>query len=505
MKNYFVPVATSIWTLFVVVSMVSAQVLPPPPIRAAGQAATTVKTPAQILQENNAAFALILSDGNSTVSLGSGFFIEDGSGLVTNFHVIEGAKVIYVKTGDGRTFNTDTAYAYDVKQDLAVLKVSPGVTQTAALGDSDKVVVGTPITVIGNPEGLEKSVSNGLISGIRTLDGQQLFQISAPISHGSSGGPVFDDKGEVIGVVVASLSDGQNLNFAIPINLVPKMWSARHEVSLASLPISEHAKGRSTTSASLDGSWAATFADSVSSGQLSFTLAQDGTRIRGTYTSSGGGGGTVTGQVADGRFSFELNQAVQGCPGRFTGSAELRSGSMVGTYSGSDCQGTHAKGSLTMTQGLAPIAPVQPAPVAAAASQPIIEYGAAGELRGVKSVFLFGLEPNVRINMLKAFAKHPEVRVAGRIEEADVVVVFGGQTFSRGTYTNVWTDANGNAHGRAVPLYGVTGQGSVVKLIPPNRIRVVWQFSATRVNVFQRRPSTNFVRDFIAAWEKANR
>jgi serine protease Do len=195
MKNYFVPVATSIWTLFVVVSMVSAQVLPPPPIRAAGQAATTVKTPAQILQENNAAFALILSDGNSTVSLGSGFFIEDGSGLVTNFHVIEGAKVIYVKTGDGRTFNTDTAYAYDVKQDLAVLKVSPGVTQTAALGDSDKVVVGTPITVIGNPEGLEKSVTNGLISGIRTLDGQQLFQISAPISHGSSGGPVFDDKG----------------------------------------------------------------------------------------------------------------------------------------------------------------------------------------------------------------------------------------------------------------------------------------------------------------------
>lgn len=494
MKN-FVRVTTSVGALLVALVTAAAQSRP----------ASAGKTPAEILQENNAALALILSDGNSTVSLGSGFFIEGGSALVTNFHVIEGAKVVYVKSGDGRVFNSDTVYGFDLKQDLAVLKVSPPATRTVVLGDSEKVVIGTPITVIGNPEGLEKSVTNGLISGIRTIDGQQLFQISAPISPGSSGGPVFDEKGEVIGVVVGALSDGQNPNFAIPINFVSKVWGARREIGLAGLPVNDRAEDGAKTSASLDGSWAATFADSISSGQLSFTLVQDGPKIRGTYTSSGGAGGRVDGQISNGKFSFELTQAGQGCPGFFTGSAELRSGSMVGRYSGADCQGSHVNGSFTMTQGLAPVAPAQPVPTVAAASQPIIEYGDASELRGVKTVFLFGLEPDVRKNMLKQFAKYPEVRVAGRIEEADVVLVFGAQTFSRGTRTNVWTDAYGNAHGTTVPLYGVAGQGSAVRWIPPNRMRVIWQFSATRVTAFQRRPSTNYVRDFMAAWAKANR
>jgi hypothetical protein len=467
------------------------------------QSAAGAKTPVEILQDNSAALALIVSDGTSTVSLGSGFFIEDGSALVTNFHVIEGAKRVYVKTGDGHTLSTDTVYCYDTKQDLAVLKVSPAPGRSVTLGDSSKVVPGTQITVIGNPEGLEKSVTNGLISGIRETDARQLFQISAPVSHGSSGGPVFDDKGEVVGVVVGMLSDGQNLNFAIPINLVTKIWMTRHEVSLASLPVTDR-DSRDSISASLDGAWAATFADSVSSGQLSFTLAQDQADIRGTYTSSTGGGGTVAGRVTGGQLSFEMTQAVQGCPGHFTGIAELRRGSMVGTYSGIDCQGTHANGTFTMTHGLAPVAPVQPVPPSGVVRQPVIEYGDASELRGVKNVFLFGLEPDVRKNMLKEFVKHPQLHIAGRIEESDIVITFGAQTFSRGSFTSVSSDVFGNADAMTVPLRGVTGQGSALRLIPPNTIRVVWQFSATRVNAFQRRPSTNMVRDFFAAWEKAN-
>jgi hypothetical protein len=458
------------------------------------------KTPAEILQENNAALALIVSDGNSTVSLGSGFFIEDGSALVTNFHVIEGGKDVYVKVGDGRLITTDMLYGYDVKQDLAVLKVSPPAPRAVMLGDSDKVVPGAPITVIGNPEGLEKSVTNGLVSGTRTIEGQRLFQISAPISHGSSGGPVFDEQGRVIGVVVSSLSDGQNLNFAIPVNEALKLWSARHETSLAALPAVERPQ-----TATLDGSWSATFADSLSSGQLSFTLVQEGTSVRGTYTSSLGGGGTVTGKIAENKFSFDLVQSVQGCPGHFTGSADLRSGSMVGTFTGTDCQGTHANGTFSMAKGAVPLQPTQPQPVTAAATPPVIEYGDTSELRGVKKIFIYGVEPDVRKNMLQQFAKQPELQVVGRIEEADMVLVFGAQTFSMGTHTNVWTDAYGHTYGTTTPRYGVSGQGSVVRFIPPNRVRVVWQFSATRTNVFQRRPSTNLVRDFVAAWEKANR
>lgn len=95
--------------------------------------------------------------------------------------------------------------------------------------------------------------------------------------------------------------------------------------------------------------------------------------------------------------------------------------------------------------------------------------------------------------------------MVGEIERADNVPVFGGQVFSMGIHTNVWTDSNGNAWATTTPRYGVNGQGSAVKFVPPNIFRVVWQFSATRTTVFQRRPSTNFVRDFMSAWDKANR
>jgi serine protease Do len=465
-----------------------------------------IKSPATILKENDSALALILSADNNSVSLGSGFFIADGSAVVTNFHVISGAKKVVLKTGTGQILSTDTVYAFDEKKDLAVLKVT-GVNgaHVVSLGDSDKVAIGESIVVVGNPEGFEKSVTNGLVSGLRSMDDQKLFQISAPISHGSSGGPVFNDRGQVIGVVVAFWKDGQNLNFAIPINRVSEMWAARREVSLASLPASTETVARAASD--IEGGWAATFADSVSSGQLSFTMIQDGTSVRGTYTSSMGGGGTITGNVLDKKFSFELTQTIKDCAGKFVGTADLRSNVMIGTYSGTDCQGPHTNGSFSMSKGLAPIqSPSAPATTAAAAtSTPVVQYGSSSELRGVKNIFIYGVEPEVRNNMLKQFSKHPEVQVVGEIEKADVVLVFGANTFSRGTFTNVWTDSNGNGWASTSPRYGITGQGSAVKLIPPNTLRVIWQFSATRVSAFQRRPSTNFIRDFVAAWEKANR
>src|SRR5262249_40987666 len=227
-----------------------------------------------------------------------------------------GAKKVVLKTGSGQIVSTDTLYGFDEKEDLAILKIPSVGPHTVTLGDSDKAAVGEPIVVIGNPEGLEKSISNGLISGVRTFKEHKLFQISAPISHGSSGGPVFNDRGQVIGVVVAFLEDGQNLNFAIPINQVSSLWATRHELSLAALPASEMPK---SDWPSIEGGWSATFADSVSSGQLSFTLMQDGRSVRGTYTSSIGGGGTINGSLMDNRFSFELTQSIKDCPGRFVG------------------------------------------------------------------------------------------------------------------------------------------------------------------------------------------
>jgi len=105
-------------------------------------------------------------------------------------------------------------------------------------------------------------------------------------------------------------------------------------------------------SGDIEGGWAATFADSVSSGQLSFTMVQDGTSVRGTYTSSMGGGGTITGNILDKKFSFELTQTIKDCVGKFAGTADLRSNVIIGTYSGTDCQGPHTNASFSMSKGL---------------------------------------------------------------------------------------------------------------------------------------------------------
>src|SRR5262249_39802218 len=158
--------------------------------------------------------------------------------------------------------------------------------------------------------------------------------------------------------------------------------------------------------------------------------------------------------------------------------ADLRSNSMFGSYSGTDCQGAHANGSFSMTKGLVPIAPAPTAAPTASSTnlQFVTQYGTPSELRGVRTVFIYGVDADVRNNMLKQFDKHPELRVVGEIEKADVVLVFGGQVFSMGTHTSVWTDANGNGWASTSPRYGVSGQGSAVKFVLPNTIRIVWQF-----------------------------
>jgi serine protease Do len=96
---------------------------------------------------------------------------------------------------------------------------------TVSIGDSDAMRPGDPVVAIGNPLGLEDTVSNGLVSARRKLDaGVEVLQISAPIAPGSSGGPIFNDHGEVIGIATAVLQQGQNLNFGMPSRyLLPMM------------------------------------------------------------------------------------------------------------------------------------------------------------------------------------------------------------------------------------------------------------------------------------------
>ena len=155
----------------------------------------------------------------TTLSFGSGFFVKPNQ-IATNFHVIAGARHGTAKlVGKYTTYNIKGIVATDKENDLAVLKVTASGVTPLSLGDSDTVNIGAKVYVAGNPKGLEGTFSDGLISRRESYPKKRL-QMTAPISPGSSGGPVLNSKGKVIGISVAvhRALDAQNLNFAIPSN-----------------------------------------------------------------------------------------------------------------------------------------------------------------------------------------------------------------------------------------------------------------------------------------------
>jgi S1-C subfamily serine protease len=167
-----------------------------------------------------------MEDGNGQpVSLGSGFFVS-GQIVATNMHVIEGAARGYAKLiAQGPKYDIAGTVGLDTAADLALLEISGVQAPALQLGDSKQVAVGDQVYVVGNPEGLEGTFSQGIVSGIRTFDSDSILQITAPISPGSSGGPVLDSVGNVIGIAVATFKSGQNLNFAVPVSYLKSLLS----------------------------------------------------------------------------------------------------------------------------------------------------------------------------------------------------------------------------------------------------------------------------------------
>ena len=161
------------------------------------------------------------------IAQGSGFIINKKGDVITNYHVIEGAFKAEVKTIKGNVYPIKKVLADD--KDSDIVYVSTGLSQSeifpidivSALPD-----VGEKVIVIGSPLGLEQTVTDGIVSAVREIEGfGRIIQISAPISPGSSGSPVVNLQGQVIGIATFQMIEGQNLNFAIPgkriINLKP--------------------------------------------------------------------------------------------------------------------------------------------------------------------------------------------------------------------------------------------------------------------------------------------
>lgn len=189
---------------------------------------------------------LEICDHNSQVlGTASGFIIDDGKALVTNYHVIADAHHIVAHTSNGdSTIEIDTVLAYDEKVDLAILKIDRNISvQPLPLGDSDAVDQGDEVFAIGYPLGIANTLSNGVVSS-RYFDKNNvdIIQITAAVSNGSSGGALLDKKGQVIGVICASYIDGQNLNMAIPSSYVFNLYADDNKspISLKNLYSSRH-------------------------------------------------------------------------------------------------------------------------------------------------------------------------------------------------------------------------------------------------------------------------
>jgi tetratricopeptide (TPR) repeat protein len=149
------------------------------------------------------------------LSRGSGFFVESDR-IVTNRHVIEGAYRAEVHSSTGAVYPVKGVLAVDAEGDIALLKID--VTQIRPLPlDKTSPQEGESVVVIGNPLGLEGSVTNGIVSAVRDIPTfGRIIQITAPISSGSSGSPVVNMQGQVIGIATLQITGGQSVNFAIP-------------------------------------------------------------------------------------------------------------------------------------------------------------------------------------------------------------------------------------------------------------------------------------------------
>ncbi len=179
--------------------------------------------------QDSVVVVLALQGKEGQGNFGSGVLLQRGNLVATNHHIIDGAAELQVKLADGSTVKVLRVRAESPEHDLAILEIPRGGRALPmARGEAQ---VGQEILAIGHPQGLERTLSTGVISGIRQKDSTRVYQITAPISPGSSGGPILNAKGEILGLAAFYAVDGQNLNFAVPVSYIQELLGARQDGS----------------------------------------------------------------------------------------------------------------------------------------------------------------------------------------------------------------------------------------------------------------------------------
>lgn len=211
------------------------------------------KSPADLFKDLAPSVVTVTIKKNGSEGGGTGFLVDGDGTIATNHHVIDAASAVRVKFKNGTVYEEVELLVDEVAADLALIRINlaapldggarPDVVPMQ-LGDSDAVVVGERAISIGNPLGLEHTLTDGLISSRRMYNDRAWIQFSAPISPGNSGGPLFNMRGEVIGISTATLSsfgtNAQNLNLAVPVNELKKLfrpvYPGRHRFGSGNAP-----------------------------------------------------------------------------------------------------------------------------------------------------------------------------------------------------------------------------------------------------------------------------
>jgi hypothetical protein len=187
-----------------------------------------LQSPAEIAEKSMRAIVSVRTKN----SLGTGFIVKKNGWIATNLHVLGGSSEVVVTLADKREFPVVAIVGRDAPHDLVILQVEAKDLPVLPMGDSDRVRPGDPVVAIGHPLGFEDTITNGLVSAVRKEEDLEILQISAPIAPGSSGGPLFNEHGEVIGVATAIIRGGQNLNFGLPVNYVKRLVAKPDPISM---------------------------------------------------------------------------------------------------------------------------------------------------------------------------------------------------------------------------------------------------------------------------------
>ncbi|HEY9062335.1 MAG TPA: DUF5050 domain-containing protein [Pseudobacteroides sp.] len=176
-------------------------------------------------QKDAVAYIKTFDEDGNPIGYGSGFNIDSSGIIVTNFHVIKGAYSIKCTLSDKLTFDVKNVLNYSSIRDIAILQLDGASNlPVVKLGSSSAAELAESVVAIGNPMDFQNTVSTGVISGVRTIFGVNYIQTTASISPGSSGGPLFNMRGEVVGMTTFMLVGTQNINFAVPVDDVKKLF-----------------------------------------------------------------------------------------------------------------------------------------------------------------------------------------------------------------------------------------------------------------------------------------